>query len=51
VQQRNASGAVRVILNVSNLGRNTVFVVATEVDNAVLTLVTATDVASGDATV
>jgi len=36
---------------VSNLGRNAVFVVATEVDNAVLTLVATTDVAGGDATV
>ena len=51
VQQRNVCGAVRVVLNVSNLGRNTVFVVTTEVDQTVAALVSTTLVAGGDVTV
>src|SRR5699024_10944980 len=49
VQQRDASGAVGVVLDVSDLGRHAVLVVATEVDDAVGTLVTATLVTRGDA--
>src|SRR5690606_31894486 len=48
VQQGDAGGAVGVVLDVSDLGRHTVLVVATEVDDAVGTLVTATVVASRD---
>ena len=48
VQQRDAGGAVRVVLDVSDLGRHAVLVGATEVDDAVGTLVTATLVAGGD---
>src|SRR6478736_9081300 len=51
VQQRDAGGAVRVVLDVSDLGRDAVLVVATEVDEAVGTLVATTDVTGGDAAV
>src|SRR5690606_32589585 len=43
VQQRDPGGAVRVVLDVSDLGRDTVLVVALEVDQAVGLLVTAAD--------
>ena len=49
VQQRDAGGAVGVVLDVSDLGRHAVLVVATEVDDAVGALVATTDVAGGDA--
>ena len=49
VQQRDAGGAVRVVLDVSDLRVDTVLVVALEVDDAVLTLVATTNVAGGDA--
>src|SRR5690606_30771105 len=45
VQQRDASGAVGIVLDVSDLRRHAVLVVATEVDDAVGALVAATDVA------
>src|SRR6185312_739651 len=48
VQQRDAGGAVRVVLDVGDLGRHAVLVVAPEVDHAVLPLVTATLMAGGD---
>src|SRR6478736_4511280 len=51
VQQRDAGGAVRVVLDVSDLGRDAVLVVATGVDEAVGTLVATTDVTGGDAAV
>ena len=41
VQQRDARGAVRVVLDVRDLGRHAVLVVATEVDDAVGALVAA----------
>ena len=47
VQECNARGAVRVVLDVSYNCRNAILVVTTEVDNTVLTLVSSTDVASG----
>jgi hypothetical protein len=50
VQQRDARGAVGVVLDVSDLGVDAVFVVALEVDDAVLALVPSTDVAGRDAT-
>src|SRR6478609_5747872 len=49
VQERDARGAVGVVLDVSDLGVDAVLVVATEVDDTVLTLVAATDVTRGDA--
>src|SRR6478736_6456763 len=49
VQQRDARGAVGVVLDVSDLGVDAVLVVTTEVDDAVLTLVATTDVTRGDA--
>src|SRR5690606_15549399 len=49
VQQRDARGAVGVVLDVSDLGVHAVLVIATEVDDAVLALVATTDVAGGDA--
>src|SRR6476646_5050589 len=49
VQQRDAGGAVRVVLDVSDLGRDAVLVVATEVDDAVGALVPTTLVTGGDA--
>jgi hypothetical protein len=49
VQQRDARGAVGVVLDVSDLGVDAVLVVATEVDDAVLALVATADVAGGDA--
>src|SRR3954453_20634879 len=49
VQQRDARGAVGVVLDVRDLGRHAVLVVATEVDDAVGALVTATLVTGGDA--
>src|SRR5690606_30555881 len=49
VQQRDASGAVGIVLDVSDLRRHAVLVVATEVDDAVGALVAATDVAGRDA--
>src|SRR6476661_6425426 len=48
VQQRDPRGAVGVVLDVRDLGRHAVLVVATEVDDAVGALVAATLVASGD---
>src|ERR1044072_1002710 len=50
VQQRDARGAVRVVLDVRDLRRDAVLVMTTEVDHAVRTLVTATLVADRDAT-
>src|SRR3954447_15268224 len=49
VQQRDARGAVGVVLDVRDLGRHAVLVVATEVDDAVGALVATTLVAGGDA--
>src|SRR6476646_4172138 len=49
LDERDARGAVGVVLDVSDLGRHAVLVVATEVDDAVGTLVAATDVTRGDA--
>src|SRR5207245_5881845 len=49
VQQRDPRGAVGVVLNVRDLGRDAVLVVATEVDDAVGALVAATLVTGGDA--
>lgn len=51
MQQRDARGAVGVVLDVRDLGVDAVLVVATEIDQPVGTLVTATLVASGDAAV
>src|SRR3954449_550501 len=51
VQQGNARGAVGVVLDVRDLGGHTVLVRPAEVDQAVGTLVTATLVTDGDATV
>ena len=51
VQQGDACGAVGVVLDVSDLGRHAVLVMATEVDDAVGALVTSTDVTGRDATV
>src|SRR5690606_25698078 len=51
VQQRDAGGPVRVVLDVSDLGRDAVLVVPAEVDDAVGTLVAAALVAGGDAAV
>ena len=51
VQQRDARGAVRVVLDVRDLGRHAVLVVATEVDHAVGALVATTLVPGGDPTV
>src|SRR3954468_14691984 len=48
VQQRDARRAVGVVLDVRDLGRDAVLVVATEVDDAVSTLVAATLVPGGD---
>src|SRR5699024_9175375 len=48
VQQRDAGSAVRVVLDVGDLRRDAVLVVATEVDHPVGLLVAATDVAGGD---
>ena len=48
VQQRDARGAVRVVLDVRDLGRHAVLVVATEVDQPVGALVAATLVAGRD---
>src|SRR6187431_2791173 len=50
VEQRDACGAVGVVLDVSDLGVHAVLVIATEVDDAVLALVATADVAGGDAT-
>ena len=50
MQQCDASGAVGVVLNVSDLGQHAVFVVTTEVDQTVLALVATTDVTRCDAT-
>src|SRR6478609_7961390 len=49
VQERDARGAVGVVLDVSDLGVDAVLVVATEVDDTVLTLVATADVTRGDA--
>src|SRR5699024_1735317 len=51
VEQRDVRGAVRVVLDVSDLGQHAVLVVATEVDDAVTTLVSATLVTAGDVAV
>ena len=48
VQQRDPGGAVRVVLDVRDLGRHAVLVVATEVDDAVGALVATTLVTGGD---
>src|SRR5699024_1230622 len=48
VQQSNVCGAVRVVLDVSDLTRNAVLVVTTEVNQTVTTLVATADVAGGD---
>src|SRR6478672_8776162 len=48
VQQGDPRSAVRVVLDVRDLGRHAVLVVATEVDDAVGALVATTDVAGGD---
>src|SRR4030095_6951130 len=48
VQPRNARLAVRVVLDVCNLGRHAVLVVALEIDQPVHLLVTTTDVPRGD---
>src|ERR1019366_3081034 len=48
VQQRDAGGAVGVVLDVSDLGRHAVLVVPTEVDQPVGTFVPAALVAGGD---
>lgn len=50
VQQRDAGGAVGVVLDVSDLRRHAVLVRALEVDDAVRTLVATADVTRGDAT-
>src|SRR5690606_37613082 len=50
VQQRDARGAVGVVLDVRDAGVDAVLVVATEVDHAVLALVATTDVTGRDAT-
>src|SRR5690606_31839843 len=50
VQERDARGAVGVVLDVRDLGVDAVLVVATEVDDAVLALVPSTDVAGRNAT-
>src|SRR5688572_9358496 len=49
VEQRDACSAVGVVLDVSDLGRHAVLVVATEVDHAVLALMATTDVTRRDA--
>src|SRR5690606_6821833 len=49
VQQSDASRTVRVIFDVCDLRRNAIFVMAAEVDDTVLTLVTAALVAGGHA--
>src|SRR5690606_5448002 len=49
VEQGDASRAVRVVLDVSDLGRHAVLVITLEVDDAVGALVTATLVTRGDA--
>src|SRR5699024_6150100 len=51
VQQRDARGAVGVVLDVSDLGADAVLVVTAEVDHAVGPLVAAAPVTGGDATV
>src|SRR3954447_25895104 len=51
VQQRDARGAVGVVLDVRDRGRHPVLVMATEVDDAVRALVAATLVPGGDAPV
>src|SRR5699024_257736 len=51
VQQRDAGGAVGVVLDVSDLGAHAVLVVTTEVDHAVGPLVAAAPVTGRDATV
>src|SRR5699024_9172553 len=45
VQQRDVRGAVRVVLDVCDLGGDAVLVITTEVDDTVAPLVAATDVA------
>src|SRR5690606_28910126 len=50
VQQRDTGAAVGVVLDVRDLGRNTVLVVTPEVDDPVSALVAATLVPSGDPT-
>ena len=51
VQQRNVCGAVRVVLDVSDLGQHAVLVGAAEVDHAVATLVAAAAVTGSDVAV
>jgi len=50
VQKSNTCGTDRVILDVCNGCWNTIFIVTTEVDHAILTLVSTTDVTSSDTT-
>jgi hypothetical protein len=49
VQKCNTCGAVRVVFNVSDLRWDAVFIVTTEINYAVLALVSTTDVAGSDA--
>src|SRR6185312_1130692 len=49
VQERDARRAVRVVLDLGDLGVHAVLVIATEVDDAVLALVATTDVTGRDA--
>jgi predicted SpoU family rRNA methylase len=49
-QQRDVRGTVRVVFDTLDLGRNAILV-ATEVDNTVVLLVTTADVTGGDVTV
>ena len=51
VKQCNVCGAVRVVLDVSDLCRDAVLVVTTEVDQTVTALVATADVAGGNAAV
>src|SRR5674536_211592 len=48
VEQRDASGAVRVVLDLSDLGRDTVLVVPLEVNEAIGLLVATADVTGRD---
>jgi hypothetical protein len=48
VQQSDTSGTVWVVFDVSDLCRNAVFIVTTEINYAVLALVSTADVTGGD---
>jgi hypothetical protein len=50
VKQCDVSGTVRVVLDVSYLRRHSILVVTTEVNNAVLPLVSSTNMPGGDTT-